>query len=133
MKWCPLNLTQTCSNTHTAEETFSLSAAVFFVSRSMIRHWIEAGTGRMTFSFFRIQKEKVLDPDYLRCSPSKKLNFHFKRQTDLPPARSRSLFFLLRSPPASAELFPSARTKDDYTNLSPRKSRHFISSQTKSQ
>lgn len=37
------------------------------------------------------------------------------------------------SPHVSADLLPRAGKRDDYTNLSPRKSRHFISSQTKSQ
>lgn len=119
-----------------AEGTFSVNTAVFFfVCWSIIKYWIEARTGRVTFSSFQDSKRKVLDPHYLRSSPSKKLNFHFKRQTDLPPSRiallSHSFSPLLSS--CVHRVVPPAWTKDDYTNLSPRKSRHFISSQTKSQ
>lgn len=56
--------------------------------------------------------------------------FTLKRQPDLPhsliPFIPLLSFCVLR-------VVPGAWKKDDYTNLSPRKSKHFISSQTESQ
>lgn len=44
-------------------------------------------------SRFQDSNWKVSDLRYLRCFPSKKPNFHFKRQTDLPPSLSLSFLF----------------------------------------
>lgn len=96
-------------------------------------YWIQPK--KRWLSPFHDPKAKVLDPLRLRSSSSKKLNFHLKRQTDPPPSpvASRSHSFSPHLPSCVHRLVPLAQTKDDYTNPSPRKSRHFISSQTKSQ
>lgn len=86
-----------------AEGAFSVNAAVFFFCQPVHDNALDWGRDRKgDFLLFRIQNERSWTPHYLRSSPSKKLNFHFKRQTDLPP--SPPLRFALLSP----SLFSSA-------------------------
>lgn len=48
----------------------------------------------------RVLADKFRRSGYLRSSPSKKANFHFKRQTDQPASRSSLTLFFFFSLPA---------------------------------
>lgn len=81
----------------TSRFLFSLSTFLFLHTHSIILYWIHSK--RKWLFPFHEPKEKVLDPHYLSCSPSKKLNFHLRKGD-----RSTTSFhcFCSFSPPCSS-------------------------------
>lgn len=133
-----LDITQNCREKSPSECCFFLLFFLLsFSSQSIIKCCIKPGTGRVTF-YFSGFKRIGLRPPLPEELPLKETQFSLKKadwSATLSHRPSLSLLFSF-SPFLSScvhWVVPPAWTKDDYTNLSPRKSRHFISFQTKSQ